>query len=66
LLAVSSLLDGIFGSAEDRHISAWRSVKVTDRSEEVEDDGTIIQRERERFTNELTLVFASGKTAILH
>ena len=66
LLAVSSLLDGIFGSAEDRHISAWRSIKVTDRSEEVEDDGTIIQRERERFTNELTLVYASGKTAILH
>jgi hypothetical protein len=66
LLAVSSLLDGIFGSAEDRHISAWRSIKVTDRSEEVEEDGTIIQRERERFTNELTLVYASGKTAILH
>ena len=66
LLAVSSLLDGIFGSAEDRHISAWRSIKVTDRSEEVEDDGTIIQRERERFTNELTLVYASGKTAVLH
>jgi hypothetical protein len=66
LLAVSSLLDGIFGSAEDRHMSAWRSIKVTDRSEEVEEDGTIIQRERERFTNELTLVYASGKTAILH
>jgi hypothetical protein len=66
LLAVSSLIDGIFGSAEDRHIAAWRSIKVTDSSEEVEDDGTIIQRERERFTNELTLVFASGRTAILH
>jgi hypothetical protein len=66
LLAVSSLIDGVFGSADDRHISAWRSIKVIDRSEEVEDDGTIIQRERERFTNELTLVYASGKTAILH
>ncbi|PYV21221.1 MAG: hypothetical protein DMG24_20295 [Acidobacteria bacterium] len=65
LLAVSSLLDGILGSGEDRHIAAWRCVKVTDSSEEVEEDGTIIQRERERFTNELTLVFASGKTAIL-
>ena len=29
------------------------------------EDGTIILRERERFTNELTLVFASGETAIL-
>jgi len=66
LLAVSSLIDGVFGSDEDRHISAWRSIKVKDHSEEVEDDGTIIQRERERFTNELTLVYASGKTAILH
>ena len=65
LLAVGSLLDGIFGSGESRHISAWRSVKVTDSSEEVEEDGTIVQRERERFANELTLVFASGKTAIL-
>ena len=60
------MLDGIFGSGENQHISAWRSIKVTDCTEEVEEDGTIIQRERERFTNELTLVFASGKTAILH
>jgi len=58
-------LDGIFGSGENRRIAAWRCVKVTDRSEEVEEDGTIIQRERERFTNELTLVFGSGKTALL-
>jgi hypothetical protein len=66
LLAVSSMLDGIFGSGESRHISAWRSIKVTDRTEEVEEDGTVIQRERERFTSELTLAFASGKTVILH
>ena len=66
LLAVSSMLDGIFGAGEDRHISAWCSVKLTETSEEVEDDGTIIQRERERFSNELTLIFESGKTAILH
>jgi SAM-dependent methyltransferase len=64
-LAVSSGLDGIFGSGEERHISAWRCVKVIDSSEEVEEDGTIIQRERERFTNELTLVYASGKTVTL-
>lgn len=65
LCAVAGLLDGVFGSGEDRHIAVWRSVKVTDCSEEVEDDGTIIRRERERFTNELTLLYASGKTAIL-
>jgi len=66
LLAVSSMLDGIFGSGAMRHVASWQSVKVVDRSEEVEDDGTIIQRERERFSSELTLVFASGRTAILH
>jgi hypothetical protein len=66
LLAVSSMLDGLFGLGDGHHIAAWRSIKVTDRTEEVEEDGTIIQRERERFTNELTLVFASGKIAILH
>jgi SAM-dependent methyltransferase len=65
LLAVSSMLDGIVGSDEGRHIAAWRCVKVTDCSEEVEENGTIIQRERERFANELTLVYASGKTAVL-
>jgi hypothetical protein len=65
LCAVAGLLDGVFGSGEDRHIATWRSVKVTDCFEEVEEDGTIIRRERERFTNELTLLYASGKTVIL-
>jgi len=65
LCAVAGLLDGVFGSGEDRHIAVWRSMKATDSSEEVEEDGTIIRRERERFTNELTLLYASGKTAIL-
>jgi 16S rRNA G966 N2-methylase RsmD len=65
LLACSGLLNGIFGSGDQRHIAFWQAVKVTDRSEEVEEGGTIIQRERERFANELTLVFASGRTAVL-
>jgi SAM-dependent methyltransferase len=65
LLTVSSMIDGLLGSGEDRHIAAWRCIKVTDRSEEVEDDGTIIQRDRERFANELTLVYESGKTSVL-
>lgn len=59
------MLDGVFGSGESRHVAAWKAVKVIDRSEEVEDDGTIVRRKRERFVNELTLVFASGETAIL-
>ena len=65
LCAVSGMLNGIFGSGKDLHVAAWQAVKVVDRSEETEEDGTIVQRERERFTNELTLVYASGETAIL-
>jgi hypothetical protein len=40
-------------------------VKAVSCSTEEEDNGTITQREKEYFTNELTLVFANGKTAIL-
>jgi hypothetical protein len=65
LCAVSGMLNGIFGSGKDLHVAAWQAVKVVDRSEETEEDGTIVQRERERFTNELILVYASGETAIL-
>jgi hypothetical protein len=39
-------------------------VKLVDKSEEEEDGKTII-RERERFSNELTLVFCTGEIAVL-
>jgi hypothetical protein len=64
LLACSGLLNGIFGSGNQRHISCWQAVKVTDKTEE-EEDGVITVRERERFSNELTLVFATGQVTIL-
>jgi hypothetical protein len=35
ILTVSGMLDGILGSGADRHVSAWSSVKITDRLEEV-------------------------------
>jgi hypothetical protein len=69
LCAVSGLLNGIFGSGKDLHLATWQAVKVIDRSEETEEDGTIIVRERERFTNELTIVFAFRRnrdTALTH
>jgi hypothetical protein len=65
LCAVSGMLNGIFGTGERRHIAVWQPVKVVDRSEETLEDGTIVQHERERFTNELTLAYACGETAIL-
>jgi hypothetical protein len=64
LLAVSSMLDGIFGSGNERHLSAWHSVKVVEKKEE-EEDGVITITERERFSNELTLIFENGNVATL-
>ena len=64
LLACSGLLNGIFGQNDDRHISFWQAVKVVDKTEE-EEDGVITVREKERFTNELTVVFSTGQVAIL-
>ena len=64
LLACSGLLNGIFGSGDQRHISCWQAVKVTDKTEE-EEDGVITIREKERFSNELTVVYSTGQVAIL-
>jgi hypothetical protein len=65
LLCTAGMLNGVFGEGESRHIAHWRSVKFTDHWEEEEEDGTRILRDRERFSHELTLVFASGKTQVL-
>lgn len=65
LLCTAGMLNGVFGEGEDRHIAHWRSVKFTDHWEEEEADGTRILHDRERFSHELTLVFANGKTQTL-
>ena len=65
LLCTAGMLNGIFGEGEERHIAHWRSVKFTDHWEEEEEDGTKILHDRERFSHELTLVFANGRTQIL-
>ena len=65
LLCTAGMLNGVFGEGEERHIAHWRSVKFTDHWEEEEEDGTKILHDRERFSHELTLVFANGKTQIL-
>jgi len=65
LLCTAGMLNGVFGEGEDRHIAHWRSVKFTDHWEEDEEDGTRILHDRERFSHELTLVFANGKSQIL-
>lgn len=65
LLTTSGLLNGIFGEGDDLHVARWQSVKVTDKFEETDDAGVTTIRERERFTQSLTLVYADGTTAIL-
>jgi SAM-dependent methyltransferase len=65
LLACSGLLKGIFGSGDERHISCWQAVKVVDRTEEEDDLGVVTVREKERFSNELTVVYSTGQVAIL-
>ena len=64
LVAVGGMLNGIFGCGNQRHISFWQAVKVIDKTEE-EEDGVITVREKERFSNELTLVFTTGYVATL-
>jgi SAM-dependent methyltransferase len=65
ICAVSGMLNGIFGAGEDRHVAAWSSTKAVTVSTEEAADGTIVRTEREHFVQELTLIFASGQTAIL-
>jgi hypothetical protein len=65
LVACSGLINGIFGSGEERHIAAWKSKKVTTKLTEEEEDGTTVIRERERFVQELSVVFATGEIGTL-
>jgi hypothetical protein len=64
LLCTAGMLNGIFGDGETRHIAHWQSIKLVEKSEE-EEDGTTVIREKERFSNELTLVFCTGEATSL-
>jgi len=65
LLCTAGMLNGVFGEDESLHIANWRSVKFTSHWEEEEEDGTKILHDRERFSHELTLIYANGKCQIL-
>jgi len=65
LLCTAGMLNGVFGEGKSRHIAHWRSVKFTDHWQEDESDGTIVMHDRERFSHELTLIFATGETQML-
>jgi predicted RNA methylase len=61
LLCTAGLLNGVFGEGENRHIARWRSVKHMTTFVE-EEGGAEIIHHRERWTNELRLVYADGRT----
>jgi len=65
LLTTAGLLNGIFGEGPDLHVARWESIKVTERFEETDENEVTTIRERERFTQSLTLVYADGTTSIL-
>lgn len=65
LLTVSGCLNGCLGEEKDRHVAFWESAKVVDRTEEESDSGEIVVREKERFSQRLTLLYADGRIALL-
>ena len=65
ILSCSGLLNGVFGGGALRHVACWQTGKTVDRFEETDDDEVTTIRERERFTQSLTLIYADGRTAEL-
>jgi hypothetical protein len=65
LLASSGLLNGILGCGDQRHIAFWQAIKLVDKTEEEDEKGVITVREKERFSNELTVVYSTGQVAML-
>jgi hypothetical protein len=61
LLCTAGLLNGVFGQDGERHIARWRSVKHVTTFVEEEGDTEVVHH-RERWTNELRLVYADGRT----
>ena len=64
LLCTAGLLNGVLGQGEDRHIARWRSVKHVTEFHEEEGDTKIIRR-REKWSNELRLLYVTGKAVKL-
>ena len=61
LLCTAGLLNGVFGEGDDRHIARWRSAKHVTTFVEQDGDTEFIHH-RERWANELYLVYADGRT----
>jgi SAM-dependent methyltransferase len=65
ILSCSGLLNGVFGDGSLRHIACWQTTKKVDHFEETDESGTKVIRDRERFSQCLTLLYADGRIAEL-
>jgi SAM-dependent methyltransferase len=65
LLCTAGLLNGVFGQAEERHIARWRSNKHVSVTQEEGENGETIIRRKERFSNELALIYVNGRVQLL-
>lgn len=65
ILSCSGLLNGVFGQGSLRHVACWQTSKKVDHLEETDDRGVTTMRDRERFTQSLTLIYADGRVAEL-
>jgi hypothetical protein len=63
ILSCSGLLNGVFGQDHLRHVACWQTSKKIDHIEETNDRGVTTLRDRERFTQSLTVIYADGRTA---
>jgi Uncharacterised methyltransferase family (DUF6094) len=63
-LCTADQLNGVFGQGSERHIARWRTVKSVTVFE-VKEKGFKEVHKRERFTNELALVYEDGRTLVL-
>jgi hypothetical protein len=64
IVATAGMINGVFGEGEEKHIARWRPVKHTSTITEKDGDATIV-RTKERFSNELSLVYVCGSTLVL-
>lgn len=64
LLCTAGLLNGVFGTGRDRHIARWRTIKYVTTFEEKIEGFTEVHK-RERFSNELSVVYENGRTLVL-
>ncbi|GGG87007.1 DUF6094 domain-containing protein [Edaphobacter dinghuensis] len=64
LLCTAGMLNGVAGNGEDRHIARWQTKKYVTTFTEAEEKYTEIHRQ-ERFSNEVAIIYANGRTLVL-